>query len=99
VAGICVYNTEYSEYALGREAGIKHVREMGAKGPFIRAGMNAANMIDLIPTNPGATPDWNAASGPGSRRSWSACTRQRSGGSPQSARPTSGFGADARVPA
>ena len=44
----------------GPEAGIRHVREMSQKGPFIRAGMNAANVIDLIPNKPDASADWNA---------------------------------------
>ena len=60
VGGTYLYRTEFSQYALGRKAGIQHVREASAKGPFIRAGMNAANMIDLIPTKPDASPDWNA---------------------------------------
>ena len=60
VAGYQVYQSEFSQYALGRKAGVRHVREMSAKGAFVRAGMNAANMIDLIPTNPDASPDWNA---------------------------------------
>lgn len=60
VVGFYVYEAEFSQYASGRKAGIRHVREVSQKGPFIRARMNAAKMIDLIPNNPNASPDWNA---------------------------------------
>ncbi len=58
--GYYVYQSEYSEYARGRAAGVRHVREVSTKGAFVRAGMNAANMIDLIAGDPKASPDWNA---------------------------------------
>lgn len=60
VVGFYVYEAEFSQYALGRKAGVQHVREMSKKGPFIRAGMNAAKMIDRIPNNPDVSADWNA---------------------------------------
>lgn len=60
VGGVYVYRTEFSQYALGRKAGVHHVRELSAKGAFIRAGMNVANLLDLIPANPDASADWNA---------------------------------------
>lgn len=60
IAGCYVYRAEFSPYALGRKAGVAHVREMAAKGAFVRAGMTLAKALDLIPTDPNAGPDWNA---------------------------------------
>lgn len=55
-----LYRTEFTQYELGRKAGVQHVREMSTKGAFIRAGMQGANALDLIPNNPDASADWNA---------------------------------------
>jgi hypothetical protein len=60
VVGYQVYQSEFSQYALGRKAGVQHVREMSQKGAFIRAGMKAADVLDLVPNNPNASADWNA---------------------------------------
>ncbi|OWK41244.1 hypothetical protein [Fimbriiglobus ruber] len=60
VGGYYWYQAEFGDYDQGRKAGVQHVREVSMKGAFLRAGMNAANLIDLIPTNPNASPDWNA---------------------------------------
>ncbi|WP_439622080.1 GYF domain-containing protein [Gemmata sp.] len=60
VAGFSVYQAQFSQYALGRKAGVQAVREASAKGVLVRAGLNFANVIDLIPTDPKASADWNA---------------------------------------
>jgi hypothetical protein len=33
---------------------------MSTKGVWIRSGMNLANLLDLIPTDPNRSADWNA---------------------------------------
>jgi hypothetical protein len=54
------YHSYFSDFARGRSAGVAHVREMAAKGAFVRAGMNLGNLLDLIPSDPNGSPDWNA---------------------------------------
>ena len=66
VGAISLYRTEFGQSELGRKAGVQHVREMSKKG----AGMNAANMIDLIPNNPDASADWNAELRAGFKEVW-----------------------------
>ncbi len=60
IGAVALYRAEFSQYELGRKAGVAHVRELSAKGPLVRAGMSVATVLDLIPSNPKATPDWNA---------------------------------------
>jgi hypothetical protein len=58
--GYLGYRSHLSDYAVGQRAGVAHVREMAAKGVFVRAGMNLGNVLDLIPSDPNASADWNA---------------------------------------
>ena len=58
--GYYVYQSEFTQYAKGKAAGVQHVRQMNMRGAFIRSGVFVANKLDLIVTGPKATPDWNA---------------------------------------
>jgi hypothetical protein len=60
VSVLWLYNTTFSDYARGRSAGVQQVRELNAQGFWARNAANLAKALDLIPTDPTKSPDWNA---------------------------------------